>query len=110
MDTGGNGRPSSDIRFPFSVIRNPTSVIWNLESFLRQYVNRGTHLMESLSIKEIHLVIEALDRLRLGMNARLREGKLGDVEAASLGDDAQICDGLIELFRREKKRKLRRKK
>lgn len=66
--------------------------------------------MERLMLKEINLVLEALDLLRRKMKGRLRDPKLPEMAASSIGDDLQITEGLIRLFAAEKKAIARRRR
>lgn len=66
--------------------------------------------MENLSQKEFRFVIEALQRRKEQLRAKLDQGDLDEDAAGGVGEDLMLCESLITFFEGEKDEEFERSK
>ena len=66
--------------------------------------------MERLSVKEIRVVITALEARREALQARLDQGDLDEDAAGDVAEDLLLCGSLIQFFESERNEELARSK
>lgn len=66
--------------------------------------------MERLSVKEIRVVITALEARREALQARLDQGDLDEDAAGDVAEDLLLCGSLIQFFENERNEELARSK